>query len=125
VTTFPHPVEVKDRADNLAKDSHTRAYHSPYLRGLHVTEGRTIYAAVTGCRCVVRITPDGKVETILKAEKPWTPTGVAVGGKDVFVLEYPTVPDHKDWVPRVRESAFDGKVTILADLTRDEDKPKP
>jgi hypothetical protein len=70
VTTFLHPVEVKDRDDDLAKDSHTRAYHSPYLRGLDVTGDGTIYAAVSGCRCVVKITPDGKVETVLKAEKP-------------------------------------------------------
>jgi hypothetical protein len=125
VTTFLHPVEVKDRDDDLAKDSKSHAYHSPYLRGLDVTPEGTIYAAVTGCRCVVRITPDGKVETVLKAEKPWTPTGVAVGGKNVFVLEYPFVPDSKDWLPRVRKLASDGKVTILADLTRDKDKPKP
>src|SRR5262249_28290083 len=88
VTTLVHPVVVKDRADDLAKDSRTRAFHSPYLRGLDVTEEGTVYAAVTGCRCVVRITPEGKVETVLKAERPWTPTGVAVRGKDVFVLEY-------------------------------------
>jgi hypothetical protein len=38
VTTLVHPVVVKDRADDLAKDSRTRAFHSPYLRGLDVTE---------------------------------------------------------------------------------------
>src|SRR5262249_1378007 len=70
-TTFLHPVEVKDRDDDLAKDSHSAPYHSPYLRGLAVTGDGTIYAAVTGCRCVIKITPDGKVENILKAEKPW------------------------------------------------------
>ena len=50
--------------------------HSPYLRGLDVGEDGIIYATATGCRGVVKITPDGKVETILKAEQPWTPTGV-------------------------------------------------
>jgi len=125
VKTFLHPVKVKDRDYDLAKNSHTRAYHSPYLRGLDVTGEGTIYAAVTGCRCVVKITPDGKVETVLKAKKPWTPTGVAVRGKGVLVLEYPTAPTPKDWVPRVRELRSDGKVAILADLTRDENKRKP
>jgi hypothetical protein len=124
VTTFVHPVVVEDRADDLAKDSHTRAFHSPYLRGLDVTEDGTIYAAVTGCRCVVKITPNGKVETFLKAERPWTPTGVAVGGKDLFVLEYVHSDNPKDWV-RVRRVASDGKITVLAAITPDEKKPGP
>jgi hypothetical protein len=125
VTKFVHPVVVKDCDDDLAKDSRTRAFHSPYLRGLDVTDEGTVYAAVTGCRCVVKITPDGKVETVLKAEKPWTPTGVAVRGKDVFVLEYTTADEPKDWVPRVRKLHPDGKVTILASLAPDETKREP
>jgi hypothetical protein len=125
VTTFLHPVVVKDRADDLAKGSRTRFFHSPYLRGLAVTDGGTVYAAVTGCRCVVRVTPGGKVETVLKAEKPWTPTGVAVRGKGVFVLEY-THPDKpKGWVPRVRKVGPDGKVALLATLAQDENKRRP
>jgi formylglycine-generating enzyme required for sulfatase activity len=125
VSTFLHPVEVTDRDDDLAKDSHTRFYHSPYLRGLDVTEGGTVYAAVTGCRCVVKITPKGKVETVLKAEKPWTPTGVAVRGKDVFVLEYSHPEKPEGWVPRVRKLGEDGKVTILATTDPDKDKREP
>jgi hypothetical protein len=61
-----------------------------------------------------------KVETVLKAEKPWTPTGVAVRGKDVFVLEYTHTDNLKDWAPRVRKLAPDGKVAILASVARDE-----
>jgi hypothetical protein len=83
-------------------------------------EDGTMYAAVNGCRCVVKITPMGKVETVLKAEKPWSPTGVAVRGKDVFVLEYTNPDKEKDWVPRVRKLDSNGKVTVLADLTREE-----
>jgi hypothetical protein len=119
VATFVHPVEVKDRGDDLAKDSQTRAFHSPYLRGLDVTDDGTIYAAVTGCRCVVKITPDGKVETVLKAERPWTPTGLAVQGKEIFVLEYVHSANPKDWVPRVRKLGRDGKVTTLANFSRE------
>jgi hypothetical protein len=119
VTTFLHPVVVKDRADDFAKGSRTRAFHSPYLRGLDVTPDGTIYAAVTGCRCVIKVTPKGKVETVLKSEKPWAPTGVAVRGKDVFVLEHPTDPDPKNWVPRVRKLGPDGKVTVLAAIAPD------
>jgi len=125
VTTFVHPVVVKDREDDLAKDSHTRAFHSPYLRGLDVTEDGTVYAAVTGCRWVVKVTPEGKVKTVLKAERPWTPTGVAVRDKDVFVLEYVHSDNPKEWAPRVRKLGPDGKITILATPSRDENKGKP
>jgi hypothetical protein len=114
VTALVHPVMLKDRDDDLAKDSHTRAFHSPYLRGLDVAEDETIYVAVTGCRCVVKIAPKGKVETILKSERPWTPTGVAVRDKNLFVLEYVHSDNPKKWAPRVRKLAPDGKVTTLA-----------
>jgi DNA-binding beta-propeller fold protein YncE len=117
VTKVIKPVVVTDRDDDLAKDSDTRAYHSPYLRGIDASDDGTIYAAVTGCRCVIRINPDGQVVTILKSEKPWTPTGVAVSDKGVFVLEYTNPDKPTDWLPRVRRLAPDGKVTTLADLT--------
>jgi hypothetical protein len=125
VTTLFHPLDVPDRGDDLAKDSRTRAFHSPYLRGIDVAEDGTYYAAVNGCRCVVKITPNGKVHTALKAEKPWSPTGVAVQGKDVFVLEYTNPDKDRDWVPRVRKLSPDGKVEVLADLTREEKRGKP
>jgi hypothetical protein len=113
VTTFVHPVGVKDRADDWATDAHARFFHAPYLRGLAVADDGTVYAAVNGCRCVVKVPPAGKVETVLRAERPWAPTGVAVGGKDVFVLEYSHTDKAADWAPRVRKLAADGKVTIL------------
>jgi hypothetical protein len=125
VTTFVHPVVVSDCADDLAKDSRTRFYHSPYLRGLDVTEDETVYAAVTGCRCVIRISPAGKVETVLKSERPWTPTGVVVHGKDVFVLEHAHADRPSGWVPRVRKLAADGKVAILATATPEEVHREP
>jgi hypothetical protein len=129
VTTLLHPVEVNDGEDVFGKVRGARGYmdspffHAPYLRGLDVTGDGTVYAAATGCRCVVKVARGGKVETVLKAEKPWTPTGVAVRGQDVFVLEYA----HHDgkpegWAPRVRRLAADGKAAILADLSRGEPK---
>ena len=48
-----------------------------------------MYAAATGCRRVVKINAGGKVETVLKAERPWSPTGVALHGDAIYVLEYP------------------------------------
>jgi len=100
---------------------------TPYLRGLDVTAKGTMYGAVTGCRCVVKITPDGKVDPILKAERPWTPTSVASHDGAVYVLEYTNANDGPDkgWRPRVRKLGRDGKVTTLVTVTRDENNPRP
>jgi DNA-binding beta-propeller fold protein YncE len=122
VTTLVHPVVVKG-CDFVAEEPRSRFFHGPYLRGLDVTEEGTVYAAVTGCRCVVKITPEGNVETVLKAEQPWAPTGVAVRDKDVFVLEYTNTDKPKGWAPRVRKLGPDGNVSILATVTPDEERP--
>ena len=100
----------------------------PFLRGLAVDSRGTVYAAATGCRCVVRVTPDGKVGVILKAERPWSPTGVAVHGNDIYVLEYTSNPnkdDHNEWSPRVRKLARDGKVTTLATISPKDQRRSP
>jgi hypothetical protein len=47
----------------------------------------TIYAAAVGCHRVLKISREGKVEVVLKAERLWSPTGVAVRGGNVYVLE--------------------------------------
>lgn len=114
VSTFVHPVVIPDSEDDVTKGADARAFHSPYLRGLTVAKDGTVYAAVNGCRCVVKITPEGKVENILKSEKPWSPTGVAVHGKDLFVLEYSHPEDPALWAPRVRKLSANGEVKILA-----------
>jgi hypothetical protein len=119
VTTLIDQIVVKDCEKVSAAEA-----PEPYLRGLAVDSRGTVYAAATGCRCVVRITADGKVETVLKAERPWSPTGVAVLGEDVFVLEY-TNPNAKppEWLPRVRKLGRDGKVTTLATVSRKGSNP--
>ena len=125
VITFVHPVAVKDPIGEFVLNSRSPYFHAPYLRGLDVTEDGTVYAAVNGCRCVAKIAPDGKVETVLKSEQPWSPTGVAARGKDLFVLEYTNTDKPKDWVPRVRKLGPDGKVTILASLAHNVNKREP
>ena len=94
-----------------------------YCRGLAVDSTGTIYVAATGSRSVLRITPQGKVTTILQATSPWTPTGVAVFQGEVYVLEWHDVPPEKlevrsAWIPRVRKIGQDGKVTTLATVSR-------
>jgi len=94
----------------------------PYLRGLAVDSQGTIFAAGTACHCVVRITPAGKVEVALKAERPWSPTGVAAHDGDVYVLEYTHATEARDkgWLPRVRKIARNGTVTTPVTITSEE-----
>lgn len=116
VTKVADSVEVKD-CDVDYPDNNPK-FPMPALRGLAVDARGAVYAAATGCHCVVKITPDGKVETVLKADRPWSPTGVAVSGPDVYVLEYTnaTVGADKGWRPRVRKVGREGKVTTLATI---------
>ena len=91
----------------------------PYLRGLAADEHGTVFAAGTACHCVVKVTPTGKAEAISKAERPWSPTGIAVRGGEVYVLEYThaTEASAKGWLPRLRKIARDGTVTTLVTIT--------
>jgi hypothetical protein len=117
VTTLANPVVIPDCDNDVGATNQAAFYHAPYLRGLTVDADGTVYAAVTGCRCLVKVTADGKVKTMLKAERPWSPTGVAVRNGTVYVLEYKQLPDlpgkTEEWQPRVRKLTSDGKVTIL------------
>jgi len=109
VATVLNPVIVADcERQPPAKDV-------PFLRGLAVDAHGVIYIAATGCGCVIKIKPDGHVETVLKAQTPWEPTGVALKGDDVWVLEYSVINEeaHK-YLPRVRKLGHDGKITTLA-----------
>ncbi|MEX2115781.1 MAG: hypothetical protein WEB37_02750 [Bacteroidota bacterium] len=92
----------------------------PYFRGLDVGEDGSVYVAATGCRAVLKISADKKVTTILRASGPWSPTGVAVFGSDVYVLEYFHTPgdNRREWLPRVRKVASDGSVVTVANIDR-------
>ena len=117
-TTLVNPVVVND-CDQDAPTS--------FLRGLDVDSYGTVYAAASGCRCVVKISPDGKVQTVLKAERPWSPTGVALHRGDVYVLEYTNANGGlgDGWLPRVRKLGRDGKVTTLATISEAQQNAQP
>ena len=112
---------MPDCERDVSSTNQAAFYHAPYLRGLAVTSDATVYAAVTGCHCVVKVAADGTVSTILKAERPWSPTGVAVRNGGIYVLEYRQLPNlpgkPEEWQPRVRRLASGGQVTTLATLT--------
>ena len=91
-----------------------------YCRGMAVDGDGNVYVAVTGNRCVMRLTPAGRASVVLSAQKPWSPTGVDVRGGEVFVLEYDdeTPTEGRNWLPRVRKVGRDGGVTVLATINR-------
>jgi sugar lactone lactonase YvrE len=92
----------------------------PYLRGLDVDAHGTVYVAASGCGSLLKITPDGRVTTLLRTQSPWSPTGVAVSGAGVYVLEYlHTASDNRrEWLPRVRKLSPDGKIVTIAAIER-------
>ena len=90
----------------------------PYLRGLTIDPSGVMYVADSGDARVMKITPDGKINTLIQLKSPWAPTAVAVFGSDVYVLEFlHTERDvRRDWSPRVRKIASDGTSTVIATL---------
>ena len=90
----------------------------PYLRGLAVDASGVMYVADSGDARVMKIAPDGKVTTLLQLRSPWSPTGIALFGSDVYVLEFlHTARDvRRDWMPRVRKISSDGKSSIIATI---------
>lgn len=92
----------------------------PYLRGFAVNDRGVMYLADTGDARLLKITSAGNVSTLIQTQSPWSPTAVAVFGSDVYVLEYlHTVRDvRRDWLPRVRKIAANGRSTKVATIDR-------
>ncbi len=113
-----HPVAVTDCDDDPA-DHRASNRGKPFLRGLAVDSAGTIYAAATSCHCLLKISPEGEIRTILKADRPWTTTGVAARNGEIYVLEYTNAngPGKEGWYPRVRKIDRRGNVTTIADLS--------
>jgi DNA-binding beta-propeller fold protein YncE len=91
-----------------------------FLRGLEVDTRGAMYVAASGCGAVLKITPDGRVTKLVQLTSPWTPTGIALFGGDVYVLEYSMTADEnrRAWVPRIRKITPDGKSAIIAEVHR-------
>ena len=88
-----------------------------------------MYVADAGDARVLKITPDGKVSTLVQLESPWAPTDVAVFGDIVYVLEFShdAGDDRTTWMPRVRKITPDGTSTIIltVDQMPNARPPKP
>ena len=92
----------------------------PYLRGLKVDAKGVVYVADAGDARVLKVTPDGKMSSILQLESPWAPTDVAVFGDIVYVLEFThdAGDDRTTWMPRIRKITPDGKSSIILTIDK-------
>jgi hypothetical protein len=92
----------------------------PLLRGLDVAPDGTIFAAASACGAIVRVSGQGEVTPVLRTVTPWSPTGVALKGRDLYALEYQHngSDERRSWLPRVRKLAEDGKISLLAEIRR-------
>jgi hypothetical protein len=92
----------------------------PALRGLDVAPDGTIYVAASACSALLKINPKGAISVVLRREDAWSPTGVAVSGDDLYVLEYLHIKADRreEWVPRVRKLSRGGTASVIATVRR-------
>lgn len=90
------------------------------LQGLDVDAAGNVYVADTGCGRVLKVTPTGAVTILPQVQRPWAPTGVALSGSDLYVLEFenPDTDDRRAMVPRIRKISADGTTSVVATVTR-------
>lgn len=109
VTTLDYNLAPDNSSDSSAgKSTVTR------LLGIAVDGQDNVFAADNDNRRVLKITPDGKAVTLISAENPWSPAGVAFRNGNLYILEYGFTPPNKSHGARVRKLSSDGKVTVLA-----------
>jgi hypothetical protein len=91
-----------------------------FCRGITVDGNGDVYVAVTGNRCVMKLTAKGEASVVHWTARPWTPTGIDVFRGEIYVLEYDedTPVAHGDWPPRVKKIGRDGRVTTVAAVVR-------
>lgn len=87
------------------------------LWGLTVDSTGAVLVADAGNRRVLKVTSEGNVSTVLRAAKPWTPTGVALQGEQLFVIEHGFTAPATALGPRVRKLSPDGTTVVLATVT--------
>ena len=78
-----------------------------HLTGIAINSEGTIYVANPTRDAVVRIEKSGRVSDVASSEGGWSPTGVAVNGGTLYVLEYGSGV-------RVRKINGDGGVSVVA-----------
>ena len=113
VSTIVHSLSCSGRADGGGGPD-------PLLRGLDVDPTGIIYVAATGCRGVFKVTPGGHITVLPQLATAWSPTGVALFGSDLYVLEFEKgdSDDRREMLPRIRRISADGETTVVAIVAR-------
>jgi sugar lactone lactonase YvrE len=126
IAKIMHPIAVND-CDSDPADHNPANASSPNFRGVGVDADGNIYAAATSCHRVVKITPSGEVTSILTSKRPWSATGLAVRGHEIYVLEYTNAngPKTEGWCARVRKIAADHTIATLAEFSTPLPSPPP
>ncbi|MFL6256131.1 MAG: hypothetical protein ACJ74T_14065 [Pyrinomonadaceae bacterium] len=96
------------------------------LMGLAADAGGNVYVADYGRRRVLKVAADGKVTRVVRADAPWSPSGVATtrDGR-VLVLEVGFTPPNAYSGPRVRELLPGGTLKVLATVGQKENGAAP
>jgi hypothetical protein len=85
------------------------------LMGITVSPTSDVYVADFKNRRVIRIAANGQASVVLRAEPPWSPTGVALAPNgDLYVLEFGFRPPGTWIKPRVRRLSAAGGVNVVA-----------
>ena len=85
----------------------TQPWH--YVMGLAIDSDGNVYIANAGARKVKKVATGGKVTVVLQSRFPWSPTGIAVRDRELYVLEYTDTGGST----RVRKVGADGHVTTF------------
>jgi sugar lactone lactonase YvrE len=93
--------------------------------GLAVDAENNVYVANYWKRSVFKLSPDGRITTVLSSRWPWVPVGVATAATDVYVVERMGNPygpstllqvstlEDRLGSPRIRKISRNGAVTTL------------
>jgi sugar lactone lactonase YvrE len=86
------------------------------LLGIAVDAQGNAFVADHGNRRVLKIMPNGQTSTVLQAEESWFPTGVALKGSELYILEIGQTDPYHPLGTRVRRLSPDGKISTLANV---------
>jgi sugar lactone lactonase YvrE len=84
------------------------------LFGIAVDTQRNAFVADYGNGRVLKIMPNGQTSTVLRAEELWFPSGVALKGSALYILEIGENQSHIAVGARVRKLLPDGRIVTLA-----------
>lgn len=102
-------------AHNLLKEnSKEKPAGGTSLLGIAVDAQGNAFVADYGNQRILKIAPEGQLTTLIRAEESWFPTGVAMSGNDLYILENSFTPTSTPIGTRVRKLSPDGNVSVLA-----------